>query len=71
MKEKLESKLVTRVIELLRNRPYTLFVKIIAEDTGVPEPWIKALYQGRIKEPSCVRIEILYEYLSGNTLEVL
>lgn len=67
----MESKLVHKVISLLQNRHYKMTVRQISEDTSIPAGWIKQLQRGAIAEPSCPRIEKLYEYLSGETLNVI
>lgn len=65
------SKLLSATLRLLQNRPYSKTLKAISEETGVPEGWIKSLSNNRIKEPSCIRIEKLYCYLSGRSLDDL
>lgn len=65
-----ESKLVERVIELLHNRNYKVTIRQISEKTSIPEGWIKQLQRGKINEPSCPRIEKLYEYLTGTEINV-
>jgi len=50
-------------IELLRNRPVWLTLKLICNDTTIPEGWLKALVQGKIKGPDVNRIETLNNYL--------
>lgn len=57
------------VVKLLRERPATLKLKQVAEDTTIPEGWLKRLNQQRIDAPDPNRLETLYEYLTGKKLE--
>lgn len=57
-------------LNLVTNRPAHLKLKQIADDTGVPEGWLKIFAQGRIEDPSVNRIETIYNYLSDKTLKV-
>jgi hypothetical protein len=66
----IESKLKDRTIELLNNRPVWMLLKHIAQQTQIPEGWIKMLAQNKIAEPSVNRIEKIYEHLSNKPLEV-
>lgn len=66
----MNSRLVTEVISLLENRRYGVTYREIAEATGIPSDWIRRLQKGYIGEPSCPRIETLYEYLKGEPLEL-
>jgi len=51
--------------ELLRNRPVSLKLKTIAEETGVSVGWLRAFGRGDIPEPSVVSIETLTFYLKN------
>lgn len=51
-------------LDMLQNRPATLKLKKIAEDTGIPEGWLKIFAQGRIADPSVNRIETLNNYMT-------
>ena len=62
--------LLTRVLELLADRPRNMTYSDIALATKLPEPWIKTFAAGQIKDPSVSRVEILYTYLTGNPLNV-
>lgn len=56
-------------LDLLSTRPYNQSLRDIAEATELPEAWLKTLTAG-VKDPSVNRIEKLYTYLSGKTLDV-
>jgi len=62
--------LLTKVLELLANRPRGVAYKDISLATGLPEPWLKLFAAGRISDPSVNRIELLYNYLTGRSLNV-
>lgn len=66
----MESKLVSEVIRLLETRSYNISFREISEKTGIPQGWIRRLQYGKIEEPSCPRIETLYEYLSKKNLDI-
>lgn len=63
-------KLRDKVLELLRERPRSMTYKKIAEDTDIPEGWLKVFAGGNIDDPSVNRVETLYNYLSGQPLNV-
>ena len=65
----LATNLTNAVIDKLCNRPAWMKFKQIAEDTSIPEGWIKMLAQGKIKEPSGPRLETLYNYLTNQVLK--
>ena len=52
-------------IDLLKNRPVWMTLSIISEGTTIPEGWLKALSQRKIKDPSVNRIETLKNYLEN------
>lgn len=58
-----KSKLLKRTIQLLNKT--TLSLSHIAKDVGVSKMWLCKLKQGRIKEPSVQKIEVLHRYLTG------
>ena len=66
----MKSKLTEEVIRLLKSRAYGITCRQISEETQIPHGWIRRLQQGKIAEPSCPRVEKLYEYLSGNELAI-
>lgn len=70
MQSTYSSKLRDRTLDLVRNRPVHLTLKKISEDTGLPLGWLKMFAQAKIDDPSCNRVETLYEHLSGTTLKV-
>lgn len=66
----MKSRLAKRVIELLKARPYGVSFRQLEEETNIPQGWINRLQQGKIAEPSVVRVEKLYEHLSETRLEL-
>lgn len=64
------SRLVTKTLELLDSREYRVTLTRISEETKIPLGWLKRLQQRKIAEPSCPRIERLYEHLAGRQLEL-
>lgn len=64
------SKLYTRTIELLRNRPRTKTLGQISHETGLPLGWLVSILCKPYLSPSVDRIEVLYEYLSSRPLQV-
>lgn len=65
-----ESSLYTKTLQMLVERPRSVLLSDIAEATNIPEAWLKAFGQGRMSDPSVVRVEILYNYLSDEPLEL-
>lgn len=64
------TRLRDKVLHIVRNRPVHMTLKKISEDTSLPLGWLKMFAQGKIDDPSCNRIETLYEYLCGEQLKV-
>lgn len=64
------TKLRDRTLTLVSNRPVRLTLKKISEETKLPLGWLKVFAQGKIDDPSCNRVETLYEYLCGEQLKV-
>lgn len=62
--------LLPHTMELLRNRPQWLSLPKIAEDTGLSLPWLHTFSrrQSIRNGYSVVKVERLYEYLSGKKL---
>lgn len=58
------SDLYDRTMILLRNRPVTKTLKIVSEETGLPEGWLLSIISKPHISPSVHRIEHLYRYLS-------
>jgi transcriptional regulator with XRE-family HTH domain len=61
MKE--ESELYRRTEFLFKNRPHSLDTTTIAKETGLTKAWLDNFVNSK-SEPSVVRIEKLYKYLS-------
>lgn len=64
----MESKLCLKTQEYLKTRPRQMRFKDVSEATGIPEAWLKMFGAGKIKEPSCPRVEKVYEFLTGKEL---
>lgn len=64
------SLLVARTRELLANRPRTLTYAHIEEASGLSVRWLEAFAGSKMKDPSCVKVETLYELLAGKKLDV-
>lgn len=64
-----ESKLVKTTRDLLTQRPRTLTLQRISEETGIEYRWVQDF---GIRDPrrgwNVYHVEKLYEYLSGKTL---
>lgn len=63
-----KTKLRDATMRHLLNRPRTLEFKKIAEDTGLNKFWLESFAKGMIAHPSVVRVETLYEYLTGREI---
>jgi len=42
----------------------------VCRDTGLPYHWLVHFKNGRYKNPSVNRVQVLYEHLSGKELEL-
>ena len=58
------------VLRLIEERPRIVTLKDIADGADVPLAWLKTFAAGNISDPSVNRIEVLYVYLTGKTLDV-
>ena len=65
-----DSLLLTATTTLLKNRPHHVTYSDLEKLSGVPEAWIKAFGQGRMSNPSVVRVEKLYNALAPTPLEL-
>jgi hypothetical protein len=64
--------MLSRVKELLRDRPEELTYEKIEADTGITVAWLtKFSSQNNLTEYAFSRIANLYEYLSGHKIEVI
>lgn len=63
-----QSKLYARTLELLKQRPRTLTIQKIAEDTNLPLGWLYSIICHPDLQPAVNRVECLYEYLSGQKI---
>lgn len=59
-----------RTLALLKERPKSVYLKDIAEASGVTLKWLEAFHAGRILNPGVINLEKLYNYLSGGNLNV-
>jgi hypothetical protein len=66
----LQSTLYDKTLDLLKNRPITMTLRRIADDTGLPESWLLKILSKRGLHPSVHRVQCLYEYLSGKPLSL-
>jgi len=62
------SKLETRAKELLMSSRLTS--KQIARETGLSEAWLCDFSKNRLTHASAGRLEALYVYLSGNSIDL-
>lgn len=60
--------LLTHTRNLLKNRPRCLTLPMIAEATDLSVGWLNAFSAGSYAEPSVVRVQKLFEFLSGEQL---
>jgi hypothetical protein len=60
--------LVEVTLELVRNRPVWMTYYKLGELTGVSSRWLVDFATGRIKEPSCQRVQRIYECLADKAL---
>jgi hypothetical protein len=63
-------RLINRTRELLLNRPRTKTIKMIADDTGLNEFYLRQLCTGKGRDSTSGRVIALYQYLSGKKLEI-
>lgn len=63
------SRLLARTRELLAQKTTNEMVEV-AQATGLPYTWIHSVRYKEGVNPAVDRVEKLYEYLSGNKLEV-
>lgn len=64
----MDNNLLTRTKFLLEQDSRTLLE--IHHQSGISHTWLRKFRYGYIKEPSVVKIQQLYEFLSGHKLEV-
>lgn len=60
--------LYDKTVKLLRERPVTKPLRVVAAETGLTESFLNSLIVGSSKEPSVNKIETLYNYLSDKPL---
>lgn len=68
-KKEIDSVLFKKTVELYKNRPNSLKIETIVEETGLKESWLNN-FADNGSEPSVVKIEKLYNYLSNKKLKV-
>jgi hypothetical protein len=64
------SRLQARTLELLKNRPISLTLKKLSEETGLPEGWLHSIIKFPMMSSSAHRIEVLFNYLNGKPLDI-
>ena len=64
------SRLKERTREMLLERPRTKTYEIIAKDTGLHKRWIEDFAKNPHHDQGVAKVEKLYEYLSGRTLDI-
>lgn len=62
------SKILKKTLELIKYDARTL--GRIAQETGLQDQWLRSIYSGQVTNPGVQYIEYLYEFLSGDKLEV-
>ena len=55
--------------QLLIDRPRNITFLDIIEGTGLKRPWLEAFSQDKIPSPSVNKVEILFNYLNGLSIE--
>jgi hypothetical protein len=65
-----ESKLFTITYHLLNSRPRHVSYAQITMATGIPEAWLRKFGAGRMRDPSVVRVEKLYNALADAPLNL-
>lgn len=65
-----DSVLFYTTYRLLEERPRHVTYDHLEEQSGVPAAWIKAFGQGRMNDPSVIRVEKLYNALADEPLEL-
>jgi len=64
------SVLATRTREALAARPRILTYEVIAEECGVSARWIQQFAAGSIEDPGVSKVEALYTFLMGKSLDI-
>lgn len=59
-----------RTLHLLAHRPRNLTYEKIAEDIGINVFWIRAFARQKNDDPGVNKVQSLYEYLAGKSLDV-
>lgn len=65
-----QSKLANKTWEHLRARSRLVTYAHISEATGVSVRWLEAFAACQVKDPSCAKVELIYEFLTGAELDV-
>ncbi len=65
-----EMSLMRMTRQLLKDRGADVTFLIIYDKLGIPPGWTQKFLAGGIPNPSCNRVQALYEYLSGKKLVV-
>lgn len=62
--------LLERTVELLREDMKDRTLLELHKETGLPFYWLRKMAGRETKDPSVNRVQALYEYLSGDKLEL-
>lgn len=62
--------LLEKTIQLINERPYNIKLADIAKATGTTTVWLSKLANGGMNDPSVVKVQAVYEFLSNKKLEV-
>ncbi len=62
--------LEARTFELLKTRPHNQTFDDISRATGIKVAWLRHYSRGEAKAPSVHKVERLYVFLSGRSLDV-
>lgn len=64
----ISTRLRDRTQQLLRERPRTTTLEMIADATGLSARWIQDFGNDRSPDPGVCKVETLYTYLTGGPL---
>lgn len=67
---KLTTTLRDRTLDLLKARPVTVTLHLIAIETGLNEGWLSMFHRDKISDPSVNMVQTLYEYLTKSQIKV-
>jgi hypothetical protein len=65
-----QSRLYSHTRDLLINRPASISLKQVSDDTGIQVRNLQYIVRGKSKSPNVNTVERLYVYLSGKPLNL-